>query len=383
MMIVGSTTRLCHVRGVTPVHTRSHQESFADGAAPLVAPLAHTRGVPPAPAHPWDGVGSPTSAHASGHAPLRASLLHVAHTHTSAHVGALTRVHIAAHHRSGVHRRTHAHAVAPSRARAHPAHRCGGRRKEEQHRGPQANPLHPPFSVSPRSRTRRRVSASAGHAAHRAHDRLLHWGAVRTPRACTGPERKSLAHIRAPQHAHAAVRRWQQVPGAGVNPIDCYVTMAPPYTPAARTSGSGATDCRGTAPPRQRRVGSLYLRAGPSWAGVRVILRQKLSVRTAPHPTARLRVCRCVSGVWCVRSRAAHSPCIHPPPACVCVCACTRAHARTGCEWGVSARSTARLVPRTGVLRQPPHSVVFAQRWATHTCAAERGASCAAPSCRA
>ncbi|KPI87017.1 hypothetical protein ABL78_3929 [Leptomonas seymouri] len=200
MMIVGSTTRLRHVPGVTTVHTHTPKAIYGRCRAADSATGTHP-GRPRLrrPTHGTVWVAPPPHTHAdTPHCVHLCGTSHARmHLHTSSRSPASTSPRTIAAASSNAHMRT------PSRLRARtrtlPTAAAGDAKKNKT-RGPKANPLHPPFSVTPRSRTRCPVPASAGHAAHRAHDRLLHWGAVRTPRARTGPERKSLAHTRAAAH---------------------------------------------------------------------------------------------------------------------------------------------------------------------------------------
>ncbi|CAJ1993619.1 hypothetical protein unique for Leptomonas pyrrhocoris [Leishmania donovani] len=150
---------------------------------------------------------------------------------------------------------------------------------------------------------------------HRAHDRLLHWGA-----ALARVSRVARVLSQSPSPTQSR----QQVPGAGGNPQRATSATRHRRTHpllACRPAGPSAAAVR---LPSQRRVGRLHLRAGTR-AGVRVIPRQKLSVRAAPcrqhlacfrvlcsacHDGRRTRrastpyaACAHVSGRVCVRSR--------------------------------------------------------------------------------
>ena len=323
----GLVPRLRHVRGVTPAHTCNCGRCRAAGSATGTA-----TGRPPFADPPMGRRGAAPPPHA--HADTRRCVhpCRTPHVHTPAHSRrAPTRPHRCApsQWRPPTHTRAHRRAFTRSRAPRPPLRRVTPEPQGhlKQTRCTPSLLRHPPqphstplvrVSVFWRRRTRgpsrTRPTAPLGR---RPHARLVR---ARVPS-------KSPSPTYAPQHARIACACGAgskcRVPGA--TPHD-YVAVAPSYTPAARTAGSGATGCRGTAPPRQRRAGSLHLRAGPSsrGTGVRVIPRQKLSVRTA-HRTSSTSLACVPLRIACVAHAVTGSAlAVHPPPsvACGCVCVC-------------------------------------------------------------
>lgn len=204
--------------------SRPRTHATADGAAPLAAPLAKPRGVPPSPTLSWAGAGSPTPAHARGNAPLRASLPHTARAHACT---LSARSHASAPLRTVAVAPSNTHTRAPPRlhalTRTPPTAAAGDARTTG---APQANPLYtlpsppPPAAALDAACACVRLLAAA-HTRPIAHATDCSTGApsARTPCARTGPELKSLAHIRAATRTHSlCLRRRQQVPGAGGNP---------------------------------------------------------------------------------------------------------------------------------------------------------------------
>ena len=168
--------------------------------------------------------GSPTPARARGHAPLRASLPHTARAHACT---LSARSHASAPLRTVAVAPSNTHTRAPPRlhalTRTPPTAAAGDARTTG---APQANPLYtlpsppPPAAALDAACACVRLLAAA-HTRPIAHATDCSTGApsARTPCARTGPEQKSLAHIRAATRTHSlCLRRRQQVPGAGGNP---------------------------------------------------------------------------------------------------------------------------------------------------------------------
>lgn len=223
----------------------------------------------------------------------------------------------------------------------------------------QANPLHPPFTVAhppqphtppplPRPTAHTTdcfTGAPSAHAAHAAHAQAWRGSRVHGSRAKVPRPHIHTSTRRTRTHATVRGAR-QQVPGAGGNPTNTQTSAT-----LRRTGTAVHTRCShvGQRGHRLPRYGSPIHCEGPGvcvsapvprGAGVRVIPRQKLSVRTRPP-------CR-------VRADPGSALAVHPPPpaphvarAPTSVRACPPRVCAPGCEWGVSARPAARPAPHT------------------------------------
>lgn len=222
------------MRAASRTHTPARRSIRGRCRATDSATGTHNRGTPPAPL-PTHGTTWAVPHPLRTRRPTRAAAcppaVHRTRTRTPARVWR-AHTHTRPHHRTHKHQRSGAfqgthirtHVVrTPSHLRAHrraphPPLRWATRLKG----APQANPLHPPFTVAqppqPHSPPRTRPTAPLGRRLH-THTNLV----------CAHGSRAKVPRPHAPQHTHTltqGARRRQQVPGAGGNPTQQQTTTS-------------------------------------------------------------------------------------------------------------------------------------------------------------